>query len=130
MILWMRMVQAAVQHPRTKGLCCSLELACSAGVRYPAILLPEVRALLETAQAQVQAQAQFASAVAAVADIAAHASGVFRPGEAALKAAALGAGGAATRIEPVSPVIPSALAKAFRCGTSACVHCACALHLY
>ena len=85
---------------------------------------------METAQAQVQAQAQLASAVAAVADIAAHAGGGLQPGEAALKAAALGAGGAATRVEPVSPVIPSALAKAFRCGTSACVYRACALHLY
>lgn len=72
------------------------------GVRYPASLLPEVVAMLTTAQSMVMPSA-------AVADMGQLGQ---LTGE-ALQAASLGAGGS-IRTEPVSPVQPKALARAFR----------------
>lgn len=73
------------------------------GVRYPAMLLPEVVALLSTAQS-----------MAVPTQLLGDNSG--QPGQLtgnALEAASLGAGNM-IRTEPISPVQPKALAKAFR----------------
>lgn len=73
-----------------------------AGVRYPAVLLPEVVATLSTAQTMM-----LPAAVIGQQDRPMQLTG------AALQAASLGAGGA-MRAEPVSPVSQKNLAKAFR----------------
>lgn len=74
-----------------------------AGVRYPSSLLPEVVAMLSTAQSMVATPAAI-NQWGQLGQLS---------GE-ALQAASLGAGGA-IRTEPVSPVQQKCLAKAFRC---------------
>ena len=80
----------------TRGMC--------AGVRYPAMLLPEVVAMLTTAQSSLGPAAQ---QLLQNGQLPGQLSGE------ALQAASLGAGGA-LRLEPVSPVDQKAVAKAFR----------------
>ena len=82
--------------------CCWGLTLISTGVRYPASLLPEVVAMLSTAQSMVMPNAAIQQ-MGQLGQL---------TGE-ALQAASLGAGGA-IRTEPVSPVQPKSLAKAFR----------------
>lgn len=79
------------------------------GVRYPAHLLPLVVATLTSMQALMPAQNQARDPLAA-----AELSGGTALQAEALKAAAMGAGGA-LRNEAVSPIDKKSLTKAFRC---------------
>ena len=80
----------------------------AAGVRYPAHLLHLVVATLSSIQTLMPPQPQLKQPTAAT-----ELSGSTALQEQALKAAAMGAGGA-LRTEPVSPIDKRSLAKAFR----------------
>ena len=81
---------------------------CTTGVRYPAHLLPLVVATLTSMQSLMPAQHQSKEPLTA-----AELSGGITLQAEALKAAAMGAGGA-LRTEAVSPIDKKSLTKAFR----------------
>lgn len=98
---------------------CVLPSKCvlAAGVRYPAHLLHLVVATLSSIQTLMPPQPQLKQPIAG-----AQLSGSTALQEQALKAAAMGAGGA-LRTEPVSPIDRKSLTKAFRYkGTSVRCH--------
>lgn len=86
----------------------------AAGVRYPAHLLHLVVATLSSIQTLMPPQQQLRQAGNITAG-----SGSTALQEQALKAAAMGAGGA-LRTEPVSPIDKKSLMKALRCASCTC----------
>ena len=82
-----------------------------AGVRYPAMLLPEVVAMLTTASNSLGSGGQ---QLLQNGQLPGQLSGE------ALQAASLGAGGA-LRTEPVSPIKQKAVARAFRWASAMCL---------
>lgn len=95
--------------------CCLSCKPCCTGVRYPAHLLPLVVATLTSMQSLMPALNQGKGPLTA-----AELSGGTALQAEALKAAAMGAGGA-LRTEAVSPIDKKSLTKAFRC--DACLSC-------
>ena len=88
----------------------------TAGVRFPAHLLPAVHSMLDAARLAAEDAARAGALPQSTSsDPAADPAGSPQLGRQALRAAAMGAGGA-VRVEPVAPVHKRSQARMLRCG--------------